>query len=304
MKRIILDTDIGIDCDDAAAIGLLLQLEEEGRCVLEGITTCTTREGAVEAVRAILGYYGKEKEIGCMREPGIPCDTENAYAKALKDRYGKAGNAVDAVEMLRRRLAWSEEKITLIAIGPLVNMERLFKSGADKNSAFDGLELVREKVDCMYIMGGSFVENYAAGLSDEKEVIREWNIIQNVEAAKYVIEQCPCPVVMCPYEAGKFVKTDMKIGENPIWYAMKSFADYMQCGTENGFSRESWDPVTCLVAVEDYSGYFNLSDGGEITVLKDGKTVFHKQDGGTARFLLVKGNFEKLSRRINSLIRD
>ena len=45
MKKIILDTDIGIDCDDAAAIGMLLQLEEEGKCFVEGITTCTTREG-------------------------------------------------------------------------------------------------------------------------------------------------------------------------------------------------------------------------------------------------------------------
>ena len=76
MKRIILDTDIGIDCDDAAAIGMLLQLEEEGKCFVEGITTCTTREGAVETVRAIIRYYGKDKEIGAMREPGIPCDKE------------------------------------------------------------------------------------------------------------------------------------------------------------------------------------------------------------------------------------
>lgn len=303
MKRIILDTDIGVDCDDAAAIGLLLQLEEEGKCMIEGITICTTREGAAEAVRAILGYYGKEKEIGCMREPGIPCDAENAYAKALKDRYGSEGSAVDAVEMLRRKLSRSEEKITLIAIGPLTNMERLLKSGSDSNSPLDGLELVRKKVDCMYIMGGSFAENYSAGLFDEKEVIREWNIIQDVEAAKYVIEQCPCPVVLCPFEAGKYVKTDMRAGDNPIWYAMKSFADHIQCGTENGFSRESWDPVTCLAALEDCSGYFDLSDGGKITVSKDGETVFHRQDGGTARFLLVKGNFEKLSQRINSLIR-
>lgn len=305
MKRIILDTDIGIDCDDAAAIGLLLQLEEEGKCFLEGITTCTTREGAVEAVRAIVEYYGKDKEIGYMREPGILCDKENVYAKALKERYECRGNAEDAVEMMRRRLSRAKEKITLIAIGPLSNMERLLKSGGDIYSDLNGQELLREKADCLYIMGGSFKENYSPeGMINEKEVVREWNILQDIEAARHVIEECTCPVVLCPFEAGIYVKTEMRTGENPVWYAMKSFADYEKCGTENGFTRESWDPVTCLAALEDCSPYFDLSDEGRITVSEDGETVFHKEEGGMARFLIVKGNYEMLSQRINSLLRD
>ena len=307
MKKIILDTDIGIDCDDAAAIGLLLQLEDEGKCFLEGITTSTTREGAVEAVRAIVQYYGKEKEIGRMGEPGIPCDNENTYARALKEHYGCCGNAGDAVEMLRRKLACTEERMTLIAIGPLSNVERLIRSGGDGYSELNGAELLKEKVDCLYIMGGSFKENYSPeGLIDKKELVREWNILQDIGAARYVARECTCPMVFCPYEAGIFVKTKMKTGKNPIWYAMKNFVECTKCGTgsEYEYERESWDPVTCLAALEDFNPYFTLSDRGIVTVSEDGETKFHIDDGGTARFLLVKGNYEKLSQRINSLIRD
>lgn len=305
MKRIILDTDIGIDCDDAAAIGMLLQLEEEGKCFVEGITTSTTREGAVEAVRAIAQYYGKDKEIGSMREPGIFCDKENVYAKALKEHYGCSGDAQDAVEMLRRKLAQAKEKLTLIAIGPLTNIARLIKSEGDIYSDLNGTELLRKKADCLYIMGGSFKENYAPqGIAEEKEIIREWNILQDIESARYVMEKCTCPMVLCPFEAGNYVKTEMRAGENPVWYAMKTFADYEKCECGNGFTRESWDPVTCLAALEDCSAYFDLSDEGRITVSEDGETVFHPEEKGTARFLIVKGNYDGLAERINSLVRD
>ena len=305
MKRIILDTDIGIDCDDAAAIGMLLQLEEEGKCFVEGITTSTTREGAVEAVRAIAQYYGKDKEIGSMRKPGIFCDKENVYAKALKEHYGCSGDALDAVEMLRRKLAQAKEKLTLIAIGPLTNIARLLKSGGDIYSNLSGAELLRKKADCLYIMGGSFKENYAPqGIVEEKEVIREWNILQDIGSARYVMDNCTCPMVLCPFEAGIYVKTEMRAGENPVWYAMKTFADYEKCESGNGFTRESWDPVTCLAALEDCSAYFDLSDGGRITVAEDGETVFHRTEKGTARFLIVKGNYDGLAQRINSLVRD
>ncbi len=305
MKKIILDTDIGIDCDDAAAIGMLLQMEEEGKCFVEGITTCTTREGAVETVRAITRYYGKDKEIGAMREPGIPCDKENAYAKALKEHYGCSGDALDAVEMLRRRLAQAKEKLTLIAIGPLTNIARLLKSGGDMYSELGGAELLRKKADCLYIMGGSFKENYSPeGIMEQKEVIREWNILQDIDSARYVLEECTCPMVLCPFEAGIYVKTRLREGINPVWYAMKAFADYEKCGIENGYERESWDPVTCLAALQDCSPYFDLSDGGKITVSEDGETVFHREEKGIARFLIVKGNYDGLAERINSLIRD
>ena len=54
MKRIILDTDIGVDCDDAVALAMLIGFAKSGHCSIEAITTSTTRRGAVASVRARL----------------------------------------------------------------------------------------------------------------------------------------------------------------------------------------------------------------------------------------------------------
>lgn len=304
MKKVILDTDIGVDCDDAAAIALLLEMESKGACRLECVTTSTTREGAAEAVRAILDYYGVCREIGKMTAPVLPCDATNAYAKAMKDRYGCEVPPIDSVSLLRRQLDRAEDKIRLIAIGPLSNMAGLLKSEGDAISALSGRELVNDKVDCLYIMGGSFSQNYPEEHGKGEGALREWNIVQDIASAQYVSENCPCSMVFCPHEAGSRVFTHMRTGNNPVWYAMDSFARYMDYATESGFQRESWDPVTCLAALEDPEPYFSLSDPGTVSVACDGETVHRVNSFGKTRFLRVKGYFEELESRINSLIRD
>lgn len=304
MREIILDTDIGVDCDDAAALALLLELEEQHVCRMRCITTSTTREGAAEAVQAILDYYGVKKEIGKMKTPVLACDAVNAYARAMKEKYKSMGTQMDAVELLRRTLAETEEKVVLIAVGPLSNIANLLRSRGDAVSPLAGGELVEKNVECLYIMGGSFVENYASCELDEGTVMQEWNIVQDIESAQYVMEHCPCEMVLCPHEAGSRVFTRMRKGSNPVWYAMQNFAESMNNAVEPDFQRESWDPVTCLVALQDCSRYFAFSDYGTVTVESDGTTVFHGELPGKSRFLKVKGNYEELSCRINSMIRD
>ena len=41
-KNIILDTDIGPDCDDAAALAMLNLYADQGLCRILGITHCTS----------------------------------------------------------------------------------------------------------------------------------------------------------------------------------------------------------------------------------------------------------------------
>ena len=61
MKRILLDTDMGVDCDDAVALALTLKAENAGLAELVGVTASTTRRGAVATVNAICRYYGKSR---------------------------------------------------------------------------------------------------------------------------------------------------------------------------------------------------------------------------------------------------
>ncbi len=304
MKKIILDTDIGADCDDAVAIGLLMELEAQGVCCVEGITTSTTREGATEAIEAILSYYGRKKKLGRMHTPMLACDSIDNYAAAMKAQYGGTEIKTDSVELMRHILTDTEDRITLIVIGPLSNIANLLKSQGDDISPLSGMTLVAERVECIYIMGGSFTQYDASGMPVEEAVIQEWNIVQDIASATYVMEYCPCEMVLCPFEAGNRVFTNMRNGYNPIWYAMKCFAGNRITADNPHFRRESWDPVTCLAATQDCSAYFSLSDRGSVTVEQDGTTLFRKDSTGKTRFLKDKGHYEELGAWIDSLIRD
>ena len=92
MKNIILDTDIGIDCDDAVALGLAASLMRAGKCEIKAVTCSTTREGAAQSADAILRYYGLNIPVGEMRLPQLLCDFTNKYAKAVAENTA-AGQA-------------------------------------------------------------------------------------------------------------------------------------------------------------------------------------------------------------------
>ena len=75
MKKILLDTDMGADCDDAGALALLHIAERANLCSLIAVTVCTVNPYAAGAVDAINGYYGKRVPIGQTAVPPPQEDT-------------------------------------------------------------------------------------------------------------------------------------------------------------------------------------------------------------------------------------
>ena len=43
MKRILIDTDLGIDCDDAIALAMLINLEKRKECEIASVTISSSR---------------------------------------------------------------------------------------------------------------------------------------------------------------------------------------------------------------------------------------------------------------------
>lgn len=304
MKKVILDTDMGVDCDDAVALALLLKKMKEGECELLCVTASSTREGATATIKAICDYYeASSMPIGAMAYPAIPCDSMNNYGRAVKYAYGKEDVDTDAIALMRKHLALVKEKTTLIAIGPLTNIKRLLQSGADTYSNQNGLELVKEKVEAVYVMGGSFAENYERKGWANRKACAEWNIVQDIPSASFVVENLPCPVYFLPYEAGWEVFTEMRSGENPVWFSMKQYAISEHLSYEPSFFRHSWDPITCLCALSDVDAYFEFSKGGKITVTEEGKTVYTEKENGMAHFALLKDNYKNVANLINDMFK-
>ena len=257
-KQIIFDTDIGMDCDDAAALGILLNAHKRGECEILAITASTGREGATATVNAICDYYGVNGiPVGRMKRM-LQCDGVNNYARAVMEKYGTEDVETDAVPLLRKTLAEAAGKVSVIAVGPLSNLEELLKSKADEFSPLCGAELVKQKVDKLYVMIGSFPQNFGAA-----------------------------------------VFTEMGQNENPVWYSMKNFAIANGVDISNGYRRESWDPVTCMIALNENNPLFIYSPEGTVTVDGDCVTLFEEKTGGLDKYLSVNSDLKGIEKLLN-----
>ena len=237
-----------------------------------------------------------------MALPSFFCKPNTDYGMARCDTSSDVCASNLAVALIRKLLSETEGKAEIIAIGPLTNIARLLRSASDEFSSLCGLELVREKVSAMYVMGGSFVQNYVrAGMAGQAP-FGEWNILQDVESAKYVTEHFPAQILFCPHEAGDKVLTDMQSGNNPVWACMKQYAISEGFSYQPGFRRPSWDPITCLCALEQETNYFDRSELGKVIVGIDGVTTFHASENGNVRILLNKENYLEIADRINGFI--
>ncbi len=301
MKQLLIDTDIGIDCDDAVALSVAAYLQKTGRAKILGVSTCTAREGASGSVSAIADYYGEEMPTASYFGNPLECDKTNIYAKAIKDSFKKEDSIFESVKLLREKLASSSQKITLVSIGPFNVIASLLESPPDEISALNGVELVKEKVDCLYSMGGNFMV-YNEKYVGENNNFPEWNIFQDVRSAQTVTEILPVPLIMCPHEVGCIVHTGQSLGEDtPGGKAIRLFYEKNPDCFKGVYSRESWDPITvCLAVGIDLCDY---SEFGKITVNSNGITTFKKGEGNH-RFAIVRDDPSVTANVIESFLKE
>ncbi len=168
--KILLDTDIGSDIDDAVCLAYLLA---QPQCDLLGITT-VTGEGQQRAMLAsalcrLAGkdvpiYIGAENPLLIQqRQPTSPQNAAIAnWPHATDFPRGQA------VEFLRQTIRAHPGEITLLTIGPLTNIALLFAADPEIPQLLKGLVL----------MAGSFWSGKNKGL--------EWNVILDPHAAAMV----------------------------------------------------------------------------------------------------------------------
>ena len=217
---------MGADCDDAVALALLLHKMRRGECKILCVTAATARRGAAATVSAICSAYScPDIPVGKMAPPPLSCDKEDAFAAAVAELYRKKDTETDAVSLMRRTLEEAEGKVVLAEIGPLTNVARLLRSLPDGYSEKSGIELVRQKAEGLFVMGGSFRENYAVWGRAGQSLVREWNIAQDIASARFVAENFPVPLCFVPFEAGAEVYAEIREAENdPVWDCAREFA--------------------------------------------------------------------------------
>ncbi|MFZ6029494.1 MAG: nucleoside hydrolase [Chloroflexota bacterium] len=176
--KLLLDTDIGSDIDDAVCLAYLLANPE---CELLGVTTVSGEgEQRAQMASALCALAGREVPIHIGREhpliPGLAwqpkCPQADALARWKHDTGFPRGQAV---EFMRRAIRDHPGEVTLLAIGPLTNVAALFAADAEIPALLRSLVL----------MGGVFT-NRLAGVGP-----LEWNAMLDPGATAIVYGQAP-----------------------------------------------------------------------------------------------------------------
>jgi len=184
-QLVILDTDIGDDIDDAFALALVLRSPE---LRLVGITTeFGDTELRARLVDRYLDAVGRSEipVAAGVETPASNHFTQAAYARQQPDR--KHGNAVDfLLAQIRNRPG----QITLICIGPLVNVQAAI---ARDPTTFRKLKRV-------VLMGGSVYRGYDGPGGASTPPGPEWNILCDPAGAQALLAS-GVPVFVMPLDS-------------------------------------------------------------------------------------------------------
>ena len=276
--KLIFDTDMGNDIDDALALALIHSLQNRGECELLALTISKDHPETVPYVDAINTFYGRaDIPLGIVKGGATPEQSRFTHI-ALQTSDGNyvyphsaiLGEPVpDAVSLLRKTLAdQSDGSVVVVAVGFSTNLRRLLESSGDEHSSLAGVDLVGTKVQFLSIMAGAF------------EPIRgnthlEYNIVNDIASAQFVAEHWPTRVVWSGFEIGLAIRYPAVSIDRDFRYRRRHpIAESYQAYIPTPHERPTWDLTSVLYAVRPDREYFKLSETGQVIVKEDGETIF------------------------------
>lgn len=291
--QIIFDTDIGNDVDDVLALSLLHALETRRQCHLLAITVTKPDELACPFVDAINHFYGRpEIPIGFTRS-GLKNDPSKFLLLAdMKDtgkpryphRLKRSSDAPAATALLRKTLSHQPDgSVVLVQVGYFSNLAALLDTQPDSLSSLNGPALVRQKVRFLSIMAGAF-----QSIGDNKRFL-EYNVTQDLHAARKLANDWPTPIVWSGFEIGIAVPYPaISIDRDFAYVQHHPAAEAYRLYNPPPHERPTWDLTSALYAVMADRSYFGLSQPGRVTVEPDGFTRFTPEPNGRDRYLTLE----------------
>lgn len=302
MKTIILDTDLGGDCDDVMALDLILSAHKAGECRLVGVTYSSDAKNAIPCIYAILKQHGlNDIPIGtCPIADGIKVRGD-VYATAVAEAFPwperPTYETVPRAVPLLRKLLTENEKVTIITTGFMTNLAQLLK---------EEQELVRKHVEEIVIMGCNFSHQTGINPRDKQLMengdVRPWlecNIDSDIPAAQYAFAHFPVPVTICPFEVGYKMISGKPMREHGNGKTPDSMS-FTVHGSING--RDSFDPATALYGIYGTKPWFYRSAPGNITITDDALTHFYPDENGKFRIIECAMTPQEIASDIDKLV--
>lgn len=273
--KLIVDTDLGNDIDDALALDIVYKAIDSGDAELLGIGNHKLSPTATTYIDILNTWYGY---------PDIPLarsltPVENNHANdytiqvcAMTDSTGKylykrsktESDIENPTTMYRRLLAKQPDKsVVFVSLGFGTELAKLLDSKPDSISNLDGTALVATKVKMLSIMAGSYGKKQRA----------EFNVVNDIPAMKKVFESWPTPIVQNPFELGIMIQYPGNVIENGFtWAKHHPVVDGYKNYHKMPYNRATWDLLSIVYVLKPE--YFNASEPGVITVDDKGYTHF------------------------------
>lgn len=275
MTKIIIDTDMGPDCDDAGALALAHNLQRMGECEILAITHCTSPIEGTNTISAINSFYNHDDiPIGrCDKKNFLDGEFQLKYTSVISEKYLKNHTQPkyhDAVKLLRKVLSENKD-LVFITIGTFNNVSALLKSQPDEISCKTGVELVRDSVKFFSTMGADF----RCG-----DPWAEFNVRMDIDASKFFSENCPVKIVYSPCLMGEEISTGKTLrdtsDDNPVKIAYDIY-------TDGKILRYSYDLLSVYYGVRGCDGLFKENENLKISFDDKGYTLCEK--GGKDSYL-------------------
>ena len=193
-EKIIIDTDMGDDIDDAFALALALkspELQVLGVSAAFGDTA--TRAKMLDRILGETGHGDIPVAVGVPDNVNREGFTQRRYAEG--GRFARASHP-GSVDFVLEQIRKYPGEITLVAVGPLPNVGALI----DRDPA------TFRKVKRVVIMGGNIAPQIDAyGAAAPIPVHAEWNIKNDIKSAQKLLT-VGVPVTMLPLDSTSNLK--------------------------------------------------------------------------------------------------
>ena len=194
-EKVIIDTDIGDDVDDAFALALALRSPE-----LQIIGITTTFGDTETRAKLVDRFLTEADRPEIPVAAGTPTVSKGTFTQR---RYAEGGHSAkpshpDAVSFILEQIRRYPGQVTLIAIGPLMNVG----AAIDKDAA------TFRKLKRVILMGGSIKRGYGdLGYTPPRPPQPEWNILNDIPSAQKLFAS-GVPLFVMPLDS-----TQLKLDE-------------------------------------------------------------------------------------------
>jgi inosine-uridine nucleoside N-ribohydrolase len=279
--RVIVETDMGNDIDDAFALDILYKAADAGKVKILGISNHKQSDYASSYIDILNTWYGYRKipiaksskcivntEATDYTEP--VCKMTDDKQRPLFATSKKKKDILESVAFYRKTLSRQpDHSVTILSLGFATALNMVLESAPDKYSKLNGRELIARKVKSLSIMAGSFGPKKRA----------EFNVVNDLSAMQNLFKQWPTEIVLNPFELGKSVVYPAKVVEQDYSWAthhpvVEGYVHYHKMP----YNRPTWDLMSVIYLF--HPELFTKSERGTIAIDAKGYTIFTPSSEG------------------------